>query len=64
MCLQTFLCLPMMLPWLPTTTAVFHTTSPCAASRSRMELMMTCKVEARSTGERDSRAHSLACKDS
>mmetsp|Transcript_20915 Transcript_20915/g.53602 ORF Transcript_20915/g.53602 Transcript_20915/m.53602 type:complete len:219 (+) Transcript_20915:1086-1742(+) len=34
-------CLPMTLPLLPMTTAVFQMVSPCAASRSRMGLTMT-----------------------
>lgn len=32
----TFLCLPMMFPLLPITTAVFHNTSPCTSSLSNI----------------------------
>ncbi len=41
---STFRCMPMMLPWLPNTTAVFQMTSPCASSRSKIGLTMTCDM--------------------
>ena len=38
---NTLRCLPMMLPLLPITTAVFQIVSPCASSRSRIGQMTT-----------------------